>query len=143
MASTIRTLLLAIAVVLATAPVIPAGESVVSYALEDSSGDVKLDRTKVRHGSASKFDPKKSHKVGTIRSKDVYDETSQVKTIKKEGIDKGTARYNQLMKEATTAYKAAMKKVAKDKSLSLIVEEGGISGYDHVTDHTSDVIDAL
>lgn len=105
--------------------------------------EVKLDRDKVRHGNASKFDATGTSKVATVRSTDVYDEIPAYKTIQKEGVEKGSARYNQLIREATKAYKAALKKVAKDGSYVLIVEEGGISGYSHVTDATADIIAAL
>lgn len=105
--------------------------------------EVKLDRGKVRHGNAAKFDPKGTAKVATLRSTDVYAEIPAYKTIQKEGVEKGSARYNQLMREATKAYKAALKKVAQDGSYVLIVEEGGISGYSHVTDATADIIAAL
>jgi hypothetical protein len=105
--------------------------------------EVQLDRAKVRFGNASKFDLKGTAAVGTVRSTDVYDQIPAYKTIKKEGLEKGSARYNKLIGKATKAYKAALKKVAKDKSYTLIVEEGGISGYTNVTDATSDIIAAL
>ena len=140
MAPALRTVLLASVALMAATPAIPAVDVEPVLLMQDGSG-VTLDKSKVRYGDASTFD-KKTHKVGTIRSKDVYAETPQRKTIDREGIKKGSARYNQLMKEATTSYKSAVKKVAKDKTLKLVVEEGGISGYD-VTDVTSDVIAAL
>ena len=104
---------------------------------------VTLDRDKVRYGDASTFDAKKAHKVGTVRSTAVYEAIPAYKTIKKEGIQEGTARWQQLMREATEAYKAALRKVASDNSFVLIVEEGGISGYEHASDCTSSVIGAL
>jgi len=115
-------------------------EVVSSLAKQD---EVKLDRSKVRHGNAARFDAKGSAKVATVRSTDVYAEITAYKTIQKEGVEKGSARYNQLIREATKAYKAALKKVAADGSYVLVVEEGGISGYSHVTDATADIIAAL
>ena len=141
MAPALRNILLITAAFLAATPAIPAVDSEGAAPLEQDSG-VTLDKSKVRYGDASSFD-KQTHKVGTIRSTDVYAETDERKTIDREGIKKGTARYNQLMKEATAKYKAAVKKVATDKSLKLVVEDGGISGYTHVSDVTSDVISAL
>ncbi|MDP7061851.1 MAG: hypothetical protein QF489_02835, partial [Planctomycetota bacterium] len=47
-----------------------------------SMDEVKLDRTKVRWGNASKFDVKGTATVGTVRSTDVYDEIPAYKTIK-------------------------------------------------------------
>ena len=105
--------------------------------------EVQLDRTKVRHGNVSKFDAKGTKVVGTIRSTEVYEQIPAYQTIQKEGLEKGSARYTKLIRQATKSYKAALKKVAKDKSFALIVEEGGISGYAHVTDATSDIISAL
>jgi hypothetical protein len=78
-----------------------------------------------------------------VRSTEVYEQIEAYKTIKKEGVQEGTARWQQLMKEATAAYKAALKKVASDYSFVLIVEDGGISGYEHASDCTSSVIAAL
>ena len=105
--------------------------------------EVQLDRTKVRHGNVSKFDAEGTAAVGTIRSTEVYEQIPAYQTIQKEGLEKGSARYTKLIRQATKSYKAALKKVAKDKSFALIVEEGGISGYAHVTDATSDIISAL
>ena len=105
--------------------------------------EVQLDRTKVRHGNVSKFDTKGTETVGTIRSTEIYEQIPAYQTIQKEGLEKGTARYNKLIRKATKSYKAALKKVANEKSFALIVEEGGISGYAHVTDATSDIISAL
>ena len=140
MAHPLRNTILALATLVVAAPLVPA----VDASPIAVQGDVKLDTTKVRHGEPSTFDATKLHKVGTVRSTEVYDETDQRKTIVREGIKPGTARYNQLMKEATKSYKDALKQVASDKSLKLIVEEGGISGYDdHTDDVTSDVISAL
>jgi hypothetical protein len=122
-----------------TAPVVVA-ESESPLLIQE---EVQLDRTKVRHGNVSKFDAEGAEVVGTIRSTAVYEQIPAYQTIQKEGLEKGTARYNQLIRQATKSYKAALKKVASDKSFVLIVEEGGISGYAHVTDATSDVISAL
>ena len=107
------------------------------------SEGVQLDRSKVRHGNLGKFDPEGTKTVGTVRSTDVYEQIPAYQTIQKEGLKKGSARYNKLIRAATRNFKAALKKVAGEKSLVLIVEEGGISGYAHVTDATSDIIAAI
>jgi hypothetical protein len=136
---TLLTLLLGLATFAFAAPLVQAdaGNSISAFE------EVKLDRAKVRYGNVSKFDVKGTASVGTVRSTDVYDEIPAYKTIKKEGLEKGSARYNKLIRQATKDYKAALKKVAKDKGFVLIVEDGGISGYTHVTDATSDIIAAL
>lgn len=103
---------------------------------------VKLDRDKVRYGDASQFDSKRGDKVGTLRSTEVYEAIPAYKTIKKEGVTEGSARWQQLMQEATSAYKSALRTVASNQSLVLIVEEGGISGYT-TADVTSSVISSV
>ncbi|MDA0666735.1 MAG: hypothetical protein O3A95_00485 [Planctomycetota bacterium] len=105
--------------------------------------DVQLDRTKVRYGNVSKFDTEGTEVVGTIRSTEVYEQIPAYQTIQKEGLEPDSARYTKLIRQATKSYKAALEDVAKDKSFVLIVEEGGISGYAHVTDATPDIISAL
>ena len=133
------TLLIGLVSFSVASPLVQAGAENSTITVEE----VKLDRAQVRWGNASKFDVKGTATVGTVRSTDVYDEIPAYKTIKKEGVEKGSARYNKLIGQATKDFKAALKKVAKDKGFALIVEEGGISGYTHVTDATSDIIAAL
>lgn len=108
-----------------------------------ADAEVRLDRSKVRYGNASSFDPAGSAMVATVRSTDVYNATPAGKIIKKEGVEKGTARYNTLIRQATASYKAALKKVANTSSYVLIVEQGGISGYANVTDATAAIISAI
>ena len=103
---------------------------------------VEIDKSKVRYGNFADFDAEKGHKVATVRSTDVYKQIPAYQTIVKEGIERGTARWNQLMKEATAHFKKALKAVATSGSYVLIVEEGAISGYS-TTDATTAIIDAL
>ncbi|MBC8329624.1 MAG: hypothetical protein ISR76_03685 [Planctomycetes bacterium] len=103
---------------------------------------VEIDKSKVRYGNFADFDATKGHKVATVRSTDVYQQIPSYQTIVKEGIERGTARWNQLMKEATAHYKRALKSVATAGSYVLVVEEGAISGYS-TTDATTAIIDAL
>lgn len=103
---------------------------------------VDVDKSKIRFGSLSDFDPEKGHRVATVRSQDVYLQIPAYQTILKEGIEKGTARWNQLMQEATAQFKKALRTVAANGSYVLIVEEGGISGYS-TTDASTAIIDAL
>lgn len=119
----------------------PAQSSLLVYD-QPFQDNVELDKDKIRYGKASDFDPKKKHKVGTIRSKDIYLEIPAYQTIIKEKISKDSARWRILMEEATKVYKKAVKKVAKDGSFVLVVEEGGISGYT-TTDLTNLVIEAV
>jgi len=103
---------------------------------------VKLDTSKVRYGDHSQFDSKRGDKVGTVRSTEVYEAIPAYKTIKREGVSEGSARWQQLMREATEAYKSALSTVARNQSLVLIVEEGAISGYS-TSDVTSSVIGSV
>jgi hypothetical protein len=108
-----------------------------------ADAEVRLDRSKVRHGNVSSFDPAGSAKVATVRSTDVYNVTPAGIIIRKEGVEKGTARYNKLIRQATATYQAALKKVANASSYVLIVEQGGIAGYSNVTDATAAIISAI
>ncbi len=121
--------------------VLPAAD--LSTPVEWLQDQVEIDKAKVRYGNLADFDAEKGHKVATVRSKDVYKQIPAYQTIVKEGIEKGTARWNQLMKEATAQFKKALKAVATSGSYVLIVEEGAITGYDKTTDATTDIIDAL
>lgn len=117
---------------LATASVEVAVEASMTLADEPT-----VDKAKVRYGRVSEVDFKK-HKIGVVNSKKVYLEIPAYKTIVKDKVDKGSARYIKLMEEATTAFRGALAKVAENKSLKLIVETGGVSGV-----KTSEVTDAI
>jgi len=138
-----RTLTLALTLFALLLPAAPSAQAVVMGGVSAEQDGVTLDQDKVRYGDGATFDAKKAQKVGTVRSTEVYEAIPAYKTIKKEGVVEGTARWQQLMKEATAAYKAALKKVAGDNSFVLIVEEGGISGYEHASDCTASVIAGL
>lgn len=97
----------------------------------------KVDQSKVRYGKLADVDLTKD-KVGVVNSKKVYLEIPAYKTILKDKIEKGSARYIQLMEEATAVYRSTLEKVAKDKSVLLIVETGGVSGV-----KTSELTDAI
>lgn len=138
-----RTFILVLLSFLAILPSAPLAQAAVADSALLCQDGVTLDRDKVRYGDAATFDAKKAQKVGTVRSTEVYEAIPAYKTIKKESVQEGTARWQQLMREATEAYKAALRKVAGDNSFVLIVEEGGITGYEHASDCTASVIGAL
>ena len=120
--------------------------AVPSLALATDSGlifqEVRLDHAMVRHGNPADFDASKSPRVATVRSKEVYMAIPAYKTIQKEKVQKGTARYTQLMQTATQTYRRALKASADKGNYLLIVEEGGISGYT-TTDLTTGIIQSL
>jgi len=102
------------------------------------SADVPtVDKAKVRYGRVSEIDFEK-HKIGVVNSKKVYLEIPAYKTIVKDKVERGSARYIKLMEEATSSFRSALAKVAEKKSLKLIVETGGVSGV-----KTSEVTDAI
>lgn len=97
----------------------------------------KVDQSKVRYGKLADVDLSKD-KVGVVNSKKVYLEIPAYKTILKDKVEKDSARYIQLMEEATAVYRSTLEKVAKDKAVVLIVETGGVSGV-----KTSELTDAI
>lgn len=101
----------------------------------------KVDASKVRYGKLAEVDLKKD-KVGVVNSKKVYLEIPAYKTIVKDKVEKGSARYIQLMEEATAVYRSTLEKVAQDKGVKLIVETGGVSGV-KTTELTDAIIEAL
>ncbi|HEX9793784.1 MAG TPA: hypothetical protein VGC54_07340 [Planctomycetota bacterium] len=105
-------------------------------------GEVEIDNGAIRYGTAGDFDPDQKHKVGVLLSTEVYEAIPAYQTVKSEKIPPDSARYAQLMKQATRAYRAALTKVAKDNGYVLLVEQGGIRGYP-VTEVTADVIAAF
>jgi hypothetical protein len=101
--------------------------------------EIKIDQSKIRYGDYSTF--KKGDKVGTVRSTEIYEAIPAYKTIRKEAVAEGSARWQQLMREATESYKNALK-TASSAGYILIIEENGISGYE-ATDITQNVIQAI
>lgn len=97
----------------------------------------KVNQSKVRYGKLADVDLAKD-KIGVVNSKKVYLEIPAYKTILKDKIEKGSARYIQLMEEATAVYRNTLEKIAKDKSVVLVVETGGVSGV-----KTSELTDAI
>jgi hypothetical protein len=87
-----------------------------------------IDASKVRYGKLDAF--KEGQTVYLVASTKVYLKMSAYKTITKEGLKKGSARYNILMSRCTALFKATL-----DKSgYSLIVEVGGVDKSIHKTE---------
>ncbi len=101
----------------------------------------KVDAAKIRHGKLADVDLKKD-KVAVVDSKKIYLQIPAYKTIVKDKIKKGSARYIKLMEEATALYRATLEKIANKESVKLVVEVGGVSGV-KTTDLTDAIIDAL
>lgn len=134
----LRSLIIALASTLLVTPVL-AGvvETQGAFSNTAQEEEPKIDANKVRFGVLTEVDLTKD-KVAVVNSKKVYLEIPAYKTIVKEKVEKGSARYIKLMEEATEAFRMALAKVAKEKSIKLIVETGGVSGV-----KTSDVTDAI
>jgi Mg2+/Co2+ transporter CorB len=90
---------------------------------------VSIDHTKVRYGNSDLFKEDKGYVVAVLDSKQVYSNIPAYKKISKEKVQKGSARYYQLMSEATKVYRNTLSKVARNNDYFLIVEVGGITGY--------------
>jgi uncharacterized cupredoxin-like copper-binding protein len=101
----------------------------------------KVEKSKVRYGKLTTVDLKKD-KIAVVNSKKVYLSIPAYKTIVKDKVERGCARYVQLMEEATSVFRATLKKVALKKGVKLIVEVGGTSGI-KTTDVTDAIIEAL
>lgn len=97
-----------------------------------------IDNNKIRYGSISSY--VKGQTVTVIDSQKVYLQTAPYKTIIKDKVQKGSARYVQLMEEATTLYKNALAKAGH----KLIIESSGVDDSLHkTTDITQEVINLL
>lgn len=124
----------------------PALEQAPNGSMDTSWGDQekeepKVDSAKVRHGKLADVDLKKD-KIAVVDSKKVYLQIPAYKTIVKDKIKTGSARYIKLMEEATALYRTTLEKIANKESVKLIVEVGGVSGV-KTTDLTDAIIDAL
>lgn len=97
-----------------------------------------IDVSKVRWGVASHFDASKGLPCPVVDSKKVYAVFPEYKTIIKENIERGTARYANLMTICTKKYKKAIRKLASTKNYVVIVEVGGVTEW-----ATLDVTDAI
>jgi len=90
---------------------------------------VSLDQSKVRFGNGAAFLKSQNGKVGIVESQKIYKNLPAYQTIEREKVKKGTARYAQLISEATKHYRVCVQSTSKSQNLVLVVEKGGISGY--------------
>ena len=84
-------------------------------------------------------------KPATVDWKKVRGKTPEWKTIKSEGVKKGSARYSLLIADLKKRVKKHVKKVAQDKGNDCVVRKGDISDAKglSVEDLTSAVVKAL
>jgi len=96
-----------------------------------------IEASKVRHGNLANF--KEGQTVYVIQSQKVYAEMEPYKTITKESLKEGSARYNILMRRCTSLYKATLGK----SEYSLIVEINGVDKTLHKTEDVTKTIISL
>ena len=88
-----------------------------------------IDTTLIRYGDITNFSTERSDKVATVNSKNIYSKLPAFILLEKEGAEKGSARYHELMTKATKSYKRVLRQVAIEKNFVLIVENGGVRNY--------------
>jgi len=136
-----KRILVIILVSIAGAMVLSAAVNPESAVYSQEKEKPKVDSGKIRHGKLSDVNLEKD-KIYVIKSRKIYLEIPSYKTILKDKVKKGTARYIKLMEEATALYRKKLEEVASKKSIKLIVEVGGVSGAKTV-DITATIIAAL
>ncbi len=103
----------------------------------------EVDKSKIRYGKLGDVDLKdKETRIGLVNSKKVYLEIPAYKTVVSEKVKRGSARWIQLMEQATNQFRETLEKVAQKKGLKLIVEVGGVSGV-RTIDLTDAIVEAL
>jgi hypothetical protein len=88
-----------------------------------------IDTTLIRYGDITNFSTERNDKVATVNSKNIYKKLPSYILLEKEGAEKGSARYHELMSKATKNYKRVLRLVAIEKNFVLIVERGGVVNY--------------
>tara|TARA_R110000765_G_scaffold331021_1_gene421808 strand:- start:706 stop:1116 length:411 start_codon:yes stop_codon:yes gene_type:complete len=101
-----------------------------------------INPAKIRYGTIVAYE-KQGGDIALVDSKKVYVKISEYQTIKKEGIQPGTARYSQLMTACTKKFRIAVTKTAKLYNYALVVEEGGVSKEHQTISITDKVIQQL
>ena len=96
-----------------------------------------IDSTKVRHGNITTF--VEGQVVYIVDSQKVYLQITPYKTIIREKLKEGQARYAKLMRQCTSLYKATLGK----SGYSLIVEIDGVDKTLHKTEDVTNKIISL
>jgi len=96
---------------------------------------------RVYFGDPKTLEQQVNPKVATVRAKEVYERIASYRKISEEGVEKGSARYQQLMLKATNTFKVVVQAEANGK-YHVVAEEGKVSGY-KVYDITQSVIQRL
>ena len=104
------------------------------------TGSIQVD--KVRYGTIAEWESQGKPTVPIVDSKKIYLELPSYKTILKEKLKKGQARYNILMVKATKTYKSKLKDLSRKHNYIIIVEKGGVVSHP-VKDVTLHVIALL
>jgi len=96
-----------------------------------------IDSHKVRHGSLDGF--VEGQVVHIVNSQKIYGKMEPYQTIIREKLKPGSARYNFLIRQCTTLYKATLGK----SGLSLIVEFDGVNKKLHKTEDVTQKLISL
>ncbi len=80
-----------------------------------------IDRTKIYYGNPDAF-----RAPAVVKASTVIKGTADYKTIQKEGVKKGTPRYEHLMEKATGTFKTVLGETAKALGKDLVGEIGAI-----------------
>ena len=89
-----------------------------------SAGEERSIANPIRHGSPSRFDPKAGHVLGEVNSKAVYRAIPEFKQISDDNVERGSALWARLMKQATLSFKGTMRSAASEHKTPLIIELG-------------------
>ena len=95
------------------------------------SAHPNIDTTLIKHGNISNFSTERNDKVAVVNSRNIYKKLPSYILLEKEGAEKGSARYHELMTKATKNYKRVLRAVAIKKNFVLIVERGGVVDYEY------------
>lgn len=90
-----------------------------------------IDMRLIKYGAISNFNTERGDKVAVIDSKSIYAKLPSVILIRREGAERGSSRYYELMQKATKNYKRVLKNIATKNSFVLVVERGGVVGYEY------------
>jgi len=96
-----------------------------------STSHSNIDTSLIKYGDISHFNTERGDKVAVIDSKSIYAKLPSVILIRREGAKKGSSRYYELMQKATKSFKRLLKNIATKNSFVLVVERGGVVGYEY------------
>ena len=126
------------------AMLIPTSSLVLAQDEEKESDKDKVKITYKITGNIYFGDKTKFKKPCVIDRDKAFEKIPAYQAIKREGLDKTSARYFFLLEEANRVFKASVKEVAEENEFDLVVQRNGIKAKGvKFTDITKDVIKAI